>query len=175
MIRRFLKSGFRAARSAARAGTAFVRGPGGPGYGVSEFEDFERIRNEAAAQDLAEGVTTAGSDWESIAEGTREISAEDLRILLEIEEPEERPLLLDVREQSEWTAGHVEGAIHIPLGSLESRANELDATRSVVLYCAGGARSIDASYILKDKGFAKVASLAGGTAAWTQAGNILTS
>ena len=58
----------------------------------------------------------------------------------------ENPALLDVRGLDEWERGHLEGAIHIPRGRLESdvEANLPDKSREVVVYCAGGVRSLSA-------------------------------
>ncbi len=149
-----------------------VNGPPGVGYKVAEFSDFERIRAEARAQDQAEGnYADSGDEMEAIQDGTHEISAEDLRVMLEIEAGVDMPLLLDVREEFEWKAGHLPGAEHIPLGQLDERAVDVDRNRVVVVYCTSGIRSIDASYVLKRQGFPRVSSLAGGIDGWTEAGN----
>ena len=58
MIRRALKRGLGVARTAAKVAQGLITGPGGPGYDVGEFEDFDKMREEAAAQDLAEGIAT---------------------------------------------------------------------------------------------------------------------
>ena len=172
MLKRIVNKGLRAAKKAAGVVDGLVNGPPGPGYGVPEFSEFERIRSEARAQDQAEG-SAAGSDaeMEAIEDGTHEISAEDLRVLLEIEEGDDLPVLLDVREDAEWRSGHLPDAQHIPLGQLDERAIEVDRNRSVVVYCATGMRSIDGSYVLKRQGFPRVSSLAGGIVGWTEAGN----
>ena len=171
MIRKLVRRGAAAARTAARVGAGLITGPGGVGYGVSEYEDFQRIREEAAAQDLAEGISTTGSEMDAIADGTVEMSAEDLRVMMEIEEGDELPLLIDVRQSHEWDTGHISGAIHIPLGDLEQRLGEVSKDRLVVVYCHSGMRSIDGSYVLKRHDYPRVRSLAGGVIAWTEAGN----
>lgn len=76
--------------------------------------------------------------------------------------------LLDVREPSEWDGelGHVKGAIHVPLGSLRDRLEELPRDKPVVAVCRSGARSAQATVILEKAGFAKVANLSGGMIAW---------
>ena len=171
MIGKLLKRGVGAARLAARVSKGMLTGPDGPGFGVAEFEDFEKIRAEAAAQDRAEGVMTAGSEMDAIAEGTVEISAEDLRVTMEIEEDTTLPLLIDVRQDHEWAGGHIESAIHVPLDQLGDRLAEIDRERLVVLYCHSGMRSIDGSYVLKREGYPRVRSLAGGIIGWREAGN----
>lgn len=77
-------------------------------------------------------------------------------------------LLLDVREISEWNAGHAEGAIHIPYEQLRERAHELPQGRAIVTYCAGGIRSSLAASILESTGH-DVANLRGGFTAWRNA------
>lgn len=172
MLKKFLKRGLSAARTAKEMGKGLILGAPGVGHGVGEYADFEQIRAEAAALDANEGVDADdGSDMEAISEGTREISAEDLRVLLEVEEPEDHPLILDVRESHEWASGHLAGAVHLPLGALDSRIDELPRDKAVVTYCASGVRSIDASYVLKRNGWADVHALAGGIQAWVRAGN----
>jgi molybdopterin/thiamine biosynthesis adenylyltransferase/rhodanese-related sulfurtransferase len=82
------------------------------------------------------------------------------------------PLFLDVRELDEWDEGHIPGAIHVPRGNLESRVESLvpDRSRSIVTYCAVGARSAFAAKTLTDLGYEDVASLAGGYTDWKRNG-----
>src|SRR6266850_408862 len=83
-----------------------------------------------------------------------------------------RPVILDVREQSETDAGMLAGARHVPRGFLELRIEETvpDRGADVVLYCAGGTRSLLAARTLQDMGYTRVRSLAGGYSAWKDAG-----
>ena len=83
-------------------------------------------------------------------------------------------LVLDVREQDEWDAGHAPGAVHIPLGELPSRLGELPDTDDGVLavVCRGGGRSSRAVAWLSQQGF-DVANLHGGMKAWEGAGKPL--
>lgn len=172
MLKRLLKRGVKVAKTAKDMGKGLIVGAPGVGHGVAEYEDFEKIRAEAARLDREQGVhADDGSDLEAISGGTVEISAEDLRILLEVEQPEDHPILLDVRQPREWAEGHLPDAVHIPLNSLEVRLDELEVDRPVVTYCASGMRSIDASYILKRNGYRDVRSLAGGIHAWQRAGS----
>jgi rhodanese-related sulfurtransferase len=78
-------------------------------------------------------------------------------------------LLVDVREQSEWDEIHLEGAKHIPLGELMTRAeSELKEDQDIVVYCAHGMRSLQGVMILKQMGFRKLRSLDGGIAVWEE-------
>lgn len=80
------------------------------------------------------------------------------------------PLVVDVRAESEWDAGHLPGALHIPLPELEERRGEIPTDREVVLQCQGGGRSAIAASLLKARGHDRVANLAGGYSAWVAAG-----
>lgn len=75
-------------------------------------------------------------------------------------------LLLDVREDDEWAAGHAEEAIHMPLGALDPAALP-DTT--IVAVCRSGNRSSKAAAILTDAGH-DVVNLAGGMKAWSESG-----
>jgi len=79
--------------------------------------------------------------------------------------------VIDVRNRSEWDHGHLPGALHIPLGHLVARAQEIARDRPVVLQCQGGARSAIASSLLLRLGMAQVVNLRGGYAEWAAAGN----
>jgi sulfur-carrier protein adenylyltransferase/sulfurtransferase len=82
------------------------------------------------------------------------------------------PLVIDVREQSEWDEGHLPGAVHVPRGYLESRiAGVARSDDDIVLVCAGGMRSLLAARNLREMGYEHVESLAGGFTRWKQAGN----
>lgn len=77
--------------------------------------------------------------------------------------------LLDVREQDEWDAGHIDGAQHIPLGELGARLAEVPRDRTVVAVCRSGSRSDRAAKGLRASGVA-AENLDGGVTAWTRAG-----
>jgi len=81
------------------------------------------------------------------------------------------PVLLDVRSLDEWELGHLKGAIHIPRGEMEARAETAmpDKSREVIVICAGGVRSLLAGETLKDLGYKKVISMEGGYGDWEDA------
>ena len=60
--------------------------------------------------------------------------------------------ILDVREDDEWTAGRIDGAVHIPLGELDRRVDELDRNRPVVTVCRSGGRAGKAAELLSSAG-----------------------
>src|SRR5205814_46351 len=78
----------------------------------------------------------------------------------------------DVREKQETDAGMLPGAKHVPRGFLELRIEETvpDRGADVVLYCAGGTRSLLAAKTLAEMGYTRVRSMAGGYSAWKDAG-----
>lgn len=82
-------------------------------------------------------------------------------------------VVLDVREQSEWDEGHLPGAVHIPLGSLPERLDELDSQASILVMCHLGGRSARATAWLSGLGF-QVVNLEGGIDAWQAAGRTVT-
>jgi rhodanese-related sulfurtransferase len=84
---------------------------------------------------------------------------------------------VDVREESEWAAGHVPGARNVPRGFLEVNADLAhakrdpwlaDRARKLILYCGGGNRSALAARTLQQMGFRSVVSLAEGWRGWTK-------
>ena len=76
--------------------------------------------------------------------------------------------LIDVREASEWDQGHIPGATHISKSYLEEQLEAAVPDRSmpVVLYCAGGVRSLFAGQTLAAMGYTDVVSMSGGFQAW---------
>lgn len=78
--------------------------------------------------------------------------------------------LVDVRNPGEWSAAHIDKALHIPLGRLEERLAEIPRDMPVVLQCAAGARSMIGASILKARGVDRVINLIGGFGAWAGAG-----
>jgi rhodanese-related sulfurtransferase len=80
--------------------------------------------------------------------------------------------LVDVREESEWAAGHAQGARHIGRGILERDVETLipDKDAELVLYCGGGFRSALAARELGKMGYRRVLSMDGGFRAWQEAG-----
>lgn len=68
--------------------------------------------------------------------------------------------LVDVRTAAEYSSGHIDGALNVPLQELASRLNKLGAKdQPVVLYCASGSRSAMARSMLKRHGFTQVFNL----------------
>lgn len=83
---------------------------------------------------------------------------------------EQGALILDVRTQEEWNAGHIPGATLIPLDELSSRVDELPKNMDIVVVCRSGNRSATARDILLTAGFSSVTSMDGGVNQWAAAG-----
>ena len=77
-------------------------------------------------------------------------------------------VLVDVREKHEWNEGYIPGAVHVPRGFLELQIEEAvpDKSKTVVLYCAGGVRSLIAGSTLQQMGYKDVISMSGGYGQW---------
>jgi hydroxyacylglutathione hydrolase len=80
------------------------------------------------------------------------------------------PVIVDVRGATEWSSGHLPSAVHIPLGYLPERLDEVPADRAVVLQCQAGGRSAIAASLLQRAGRTNVSNLVGGFDAWKGAG-----
>ena len=75
-------------------------------------------------------------------------------------------ILLDVRTQVEFLAGHIDNAINIPIDELRQRINELPNEKSIFIYCEAGLRGYLAQRMLKQNGFQHVNNLSGGYKLW---------
>jgi rhodanese-related sulfurtransferase len=86
--------------------------------------------------------------------------------------PRDGHLLIDVREDNEWDAGHAAGAMHLGKGIIERdiETKVPDKSTTLVLYCGGGFRSALAADALQKMGYENAISLDGGWRAWNAAG-----
>jgi rhodanese-related sulfurtransferase len=98
-------------------------------------------------------------------EAVPSISAQDFQALI----AEKKPIvILDVRQQEEYDAGHIDNAVLIPLNVLPDRYSELPKDKTIVVYCRSGGRSARAVTLLRAQGFAKAVSLSGGFIGWSE-------
>lgn len=79
-------------------------------------------------------------------------------------------LLLDVREQHEWDAGHAPAATHLPMSRIADTAGDIPQDRTIVCVCHVGGRSAAVADALARAGWPEVVNLAGGMEAWAAAG-----
>ncbi|GAC1372933.1 MAG: MBL fold metallo-hydrolase [Ktedonobacteraceae bacterium] len=107
--------------------------------------------------------------WKEAGLPLEQVHKMDAASLCQRIEQENIPVI-DVRGASEYEAGHLEGAINIPLGHLEQRLQELPEQQEFVVHCQGGSRSAIAASILAAHGFSKHIDMAGGFMAWEKAG-----
>lgn len=78
--------------------------------------------------------------------------------------------IVDVRERDEYNAGHIPGALLIPLSELPQRLKDMPRDTEVILVCRSGNRSQQAYDYLKQQGFTNIHNLVGGMRAWQAAG-----
>src|SRR5215469_10921167 len=97
----------------------------------------------------------------------REVNIDEYRQM-----PKDGHLLIDIREDNEWAAGHAAGAIHLGKGIIERdiETKVPDKSTTMVLYCGGGFRSALAADALTKMGYENAISLDGGWRAWNSAG-----
>ena len=79
-------------------------------------------------------------------------------------------LLIDVREQAEYDAGHIPGITLIPMGDIANRLAEIPKDKTVVVSCQSGRRSSQVASFLQEQGYTNIHDLQGGFSAWQQAG-----
>jgi rhodanese-related sulfurtransferase len=82
--------------------------------------------------------------------------------------------VVDVRDPSEWAAGHIPGARLAPLAQVRASARKILPEAGVLFVCAGGVRSQTAARVALDHGITRVFSVIGGTTSWIKAGLPLT-
>jgi rhodanese-related sulfurtransferase len=99
----------------------------------------------------------------------RELTIADVKAKMD---RKERFVLVDVREDSEWTRDHLPGAIHLGKGVIERDVEQAapDTGTELVLYCGGGYRSALAADNLQKMGYTNVYSMDGGVRGWREKG-----
>ena len=79
--------------------------------------------------------------------------------------------VVDVRDENEWTTGHIQQARLVPLDQLRANPEQaLKQRNSIIFVCAKGVRSLTAAKLAERLGFSKLYNLEGGTAGWVKAG-----
>jgi hydroxyacylglutathione hydrolase len=117
--------------------------------GVFGADAVHRAAARGAALETVPQITAS--------ELARHVAAEDVQVV-------------DVRSENEWRSGHIPTAIHVPLGYLPDRLNEIPTDRPVIVQCQAGTRSAIAASVLKRTGRRRVVNLIGGMDAWEGAG-----
>ena len=93
----------------------------------------------------------------------RQITVDELATLMQ-----DGAQLVDVREASEWNAGHAPQAVHIPVSQVSARMNRLKKDKDIVVVCRSGNRSRSITSMLRKQGY-EAFSLSGGMRAWQSA------
>ncbi len=105
-----------------------------------------------------------------MAEAQKDVKEITLEEVAQRLKPEKDFLLVDVREESEWNAGHLPFAIHLSKGLIERDIETKipDPSTPIILYCGGGYRSILAAQNIQKMGYTRVLSMSGGFRGWTE-------
>jgi rhodanese-related sulfurtransferase len=142
-----------------------------PGYGAWEAAQDEagEMPAEVAAAVVSDFdiVNQVGASLEAIPEGY--YTAGNLEKFQEMLDATS-PVLIDLREESEYAEGHIPGAVNIPLRTLTQNLDQIPTDQPVVVYCASGHRAGMGLAALKMLGYDNVKSFSGGWKAWSGAG-----
>jgi rhodanese-related sulfurtransferase len=164
-------------RSSSTLGDEKARNPRLQARQRDAFVDLMRHLDLAMPQHLTEALRTNRSGGKTvkqlIAEAARSVPFMALEeVLAHVRSADGRLTLLDVREERAFRAGHVPGAIHLPRGQLELRADGVlpDPTARIVTYCELGKISTLAASTLRTMGYTHVVALDGGFEAWSKVG-----
>lgn len=134
---------------------------------LAEFAAQELTGAGFTVQGVLEGGVAAWQQNGGAVESLGQITADELEAKIKAGNA---PLLVDVREAWEYNAGHIDGAMHLPLSTFTQRYTELQPDAAMVFVCASGARSGEAVQFLYRLGYRKVFNLVGGMNAWLAGG-----
>jgi len=127
---------------------------------TDRIDDVKRALGLIGLDRIREVIPSAAAKG---SETVAQISVDDLAKRL----PANGVVLIDVRNDNEWNDGHIESAIHIPLGHLAERINDVPAGKPIVVHCQMGGRSSIAASLLQRLGRKNVTNLSGGYDAWS--------
>jgi rhodanese-related sulfurtransferase len=137
--------------------------------GLLKFKDTNTLRSPITETKMAKHSPRFEKLCEAARATSREVSIDQIHSRIV---GGEKFLLVDVREDHEWAAGHLPGAVHLGRGIIERdvEVRVPDLHTEVVLYCGGGYRSALAAENLQKMGYDNVWSMAGGFRGWREAG-----
>jgi len=78
----------------------------------------------------------------------------------------DKVVLLDIREAAELEVVAIEGVLHIPMGEIPARLDEIDSAKTIICLCHSGGRSAQVTEFLLGQGFSNTVNLTGGIQAW---------
>jgi rhodanese-related sulfurtransferase len=136
---------------------------------MTEITLYEFIKHNALLIGLAVGSGVALL-WPMLnrgASGVANLSAAEAVLVLN----RSKPLILDVRDATEFASGHIQGAKNIPVAELANRLKEIEKFKDkpVLVHCQRGVRASNACKILKAQQFSQLNNLQGGLNAWVEA------
>lgn len=150
------------------------------GWVLSYDVPFVLIADESAMEDITRKLMRIGLDniygfIDSVTDLGVELQTANVIDMEQFEAAiqEDNVQLVDVRNEKEFTSGHIEGATHAFVGTLVSNLYKLDKSKDIVIHCQAGDRSTIAYSILKKYGFESVRNYAGGMKEWTMNGKSL--
>ncbi|MCI0549181.1 MAG: MBL fold metallo-hydrolase, partial [Candidatus Rokubacteria bacterium] len=146
--------------------TPLVLVAGGPSDLVRAVQGLGRIGLDDVVGHLQWGMT----DWKSEGLPIDTVPQITVHELAELREERADVLVIDVREPFEWDEGHIEGALHLPMGEALRRLSEVPADRPKAALCAGGLRSSLVVSALQRAGIRGWYNVSGGMTAWLKAG-----
>lgn len=136
---------------------------------MTEITLYEFVKNNALLIGLAVGSGVALL-WPMLnrgANGVANLSAAEAVLVLN----RNKPLILDVRDATEFASGHIQGSKNIPVRELANRLKEIEKFKDkpVLVHCQRGTRASTACKILKAQQFSQLNNLQGGLNAWVEA------
>ena len=136
---------------------------------MTEATLYEFVKHNALLIGLAVGSGVALL-WPMLnrgASGAANLSAAEAVLMLN----RGKPLILDVRDATEFASGHIQGAKNIPIADLPNRLKEIEKFKDkpVLVHCQRGSRAKNAIKVLKAQQFSQLNNLQGGLDAWVEA------
>ena len=136
---------------------------------TSEQLDEARLRlARVGIEDVAGYLDGGPAAWQQLGfplQSLPQITVEELNARLR----GDAPLVLDVRRESEWDAGHISGAEWYPLDRFKAALPPIELNRPIAVHCASGYRSVIACSLLQRAGYNNVINVIGGFDAWREA------
>jgi len=124
------------------------------------------VRFSATISPVAKVIDTEAVVVNSVIEFAPDLTVDEVAQVMS----ETEIVIVDVREDWEYSSGHIAGAVLIPLGEIADRVDEIPTDVPVVLVCRSGNRSSQAYRYLKQQGYENVHNILGGMVDWTGSG-----
>jgi rhodanese-related sulfurtransferase len=167
----YCKSGFRAALASGALhmmGFENVRAfpPSFDGWAAADKPAAEESAIETGAVQEDDVIAAVDAYLTAIPEGFLIVSLDAFKNQMDATDV----YVIDIREESDYEAGHIEGAVNIPIRTLAENLNQIPSDRPVVIYCASGLRAGLSLSVLRALGYENIRAYAGGWRGWSAAG-----